>query len=106
VPGRKYTFSCWLKTGLTDGGGLISLTFFTNDGHWAGVPGKNASGVPCAPVTGDTDWVQREVTLVAPTTADSAVLFFQVKDAVGTCRFDAVEFKEIEGPVRVNGATP
>jgi hypothetical protein len=96
VPGRKYTFSCWIKADLTEGSGLISLTFFTNDGHWAGVPGKNASGVPCEPVTGDTDWVQRELTLVAPPNADSAVLFFQVKDAVGTCRFDAAAFGAAE----------
>ncbi|OGV74260.1 MAG: hypothetical protein A3K19_14080 [Lentisphaerae bacterium RIFOXYB12_FULL_65_16] len=96
VPGRKYTFSAWLKASLAQGNGLISLTFFTNDGHWAGVPGKNASGVPCEPVTGETDWVKREITLVAPPNADSAVLFFQVKDAIGTCWFDAAEFKEVE----------
>ncbi|MBU0715203.1 MAG: hypothetical protein KJ964_07600 [Verrucomicrobia bacterium] len=96
TPGKKYAFRAYLKSDLQSGAGSIALTFFKAPWGWAGVPGKNAGGVPSEPVTGKTDWVKREVILQAPPTADSAVLRFAVDAAAGTCWFDDMEFSEVE----------
>ncbi|MFH1904367.1 MAG: hypothetical protein ABIK53_02435, partial [bacterium] len=96
VPGKKYCFSAYIKSSLSQGSGHLALTFFTNDGRWASAPGKIPWGEPSEEITGNTDWVKREISLVAPENADSAVLFFRVKEALGTCWFDDVEFKAVK----------
>lgn len=95
VPGKAYRFAARLRTDLSQGEASLALTFFTADGRWAGVPGREASGVPSEAVTGKSDWSGREVVLTAPPGAASAVLFFRAKGARGTAWFDAVEFAEV-----------
>ncbi|MBU1735083.1 MAG: hypothetical protein KJ692_07595, partial [Verrucomicrobia bacterium] len=92
TPGKKYAFRAWVKTDLSAGEGMITLAFFTRNGRWAIVPGHNPSGTESEKVTGKSDWTERNVTLTAPEDANSAVLFFRVKDAVGACWFDDVSF--------------
>ncbi|MFH1476140.1 MAG: carbohydrate-binding family 9-like protein [Verrucomicrobiota bacterium] len=96
TPGKKYAFRAWLRTELSAGEGTITLAFFTRDGRWATVPGHNPWGTDSAKVTCKSDWTEQNVTLTAPEDANSAVLFFRVKDAVGACWFDDVSFAEVE----------
>ena len=57
-------------------------------------PGEKASGEPAEPVTGTTGWTERGVIPTASANAFSAVLFFNLAEAVVICRFGHVSFAE------------
>lgn len=97
VPGKKYRFSAWAKSGLKEGSGFIAMTFFTIDNHWTAPDEvKNKSGAPSGAVAGTTDWTKLEVTLTAPKDAVNAVLSFRLDKAFGKVWFDDVEFGEVD----------
>jgi hypothetical protein len=93
-PGESYTFRAQIRPDLEAGAAHLVLAFFTDKGRWAAVPGENASGVSSEPASGSGDWCERRVTLTAPANAFSAVLFFKLDEAKGTCWFDRVSFGE------------
>ncbi|MBU0715280.1 MAG: hypothetical protein KJ964_07985 [Verrucomicrobia bacterium] len=99
-PGKKYRFSAYVKCDLTEGYASIAMTFFKAEFAWAPVSGwkgkGGASGYMPEEVKGKTDWVKQEIELTAPKEAASAVLFLRIDDALGSCWFDELEFKEVE----------
>jgi len=88
TPGKKYTFKAWVKTDLSSGWSNISLVFFTQNGWFSGLTTESGK------VQGKSDWTERSVTLTAPKDAKNAILFFNVKNAIGSCWFDEVSFSE------------
>jgi hypothetical protein len=94
-PGKTYRFAAAIRTDLSAGAGRLALAFFTAEGRWAQVPGQRPSGVDSADVSGRSEWTDCEVVLTAPENAFSAVLFFRVADATGSCWFDQPSFTEV-----------
>jgi hypothetical protein len=94
-PGKTYRFAAAVKTDLKAGTAGIAMAFFTTEGRWAQVPGKPAHGVNAEDVTGTSDWTERQIELTAPEDAFSAVLFFKITDAEGTCWFDKASFQQV-----------
>ncbi|MBT3375547.1 MAG: hypothetical protein HN742_02860 [Lentisphaerae bacterium] len=98
VPGRTYRLRVRVRGGLEHGTATVGLAFFTAKGRWAQVPGNPPWGVAGDDVSGQTDWEQQELTLVAPEDAHSAVLFLKLKEAKGGAWFDDLVFEEIQQP--------